>query len=95
MTTVRPYQDSIPIALAVEEIRRNAGKSFDSQVVEAFLVILLETLDFVLRIYHTQVDSALPCERLTTPLPITCLPFTRPINRSLRPIRCLRECDKA
>lgn len=83
MTTVRPYQDSIPVALAVEEIRRNAGKSFDSQVVEAFLVILLETLDFVHRVYHTQVDSALGSMRTSDDAPAYHLPPFHSSDKSL------------
>jgi putative nucleotidyltransferase with HDIG domain len=77
MTTVRPYQDSIPIALAVEEIRRNAGKSYDPQVVEAFLAIPLETLDFVQHVYHTQAGSASGCLRKSddAPAAITSRPL--------------------
>jgi HD-GYP domain-containing protein (c-di-GMP phosphodiesterase class II) len=96
MTTVRPYQDSIPIALALEEIRRNSAKSFDPKVVDAFLAIPLKTLDFVHQVYHTDVDSAAGSMRKAVgATKISSLQFTRSINRSLRPIRCLRECDKA
>ena len=37
MTTDRPYREAMSSEAAVEELRRNAGKQFDPQVVEALL----------------------------------------------------------
>lgn len=47
MTTPRPYQAPIPVALAVEEIRRQAGRSFDAQITRAFLEIPEQTLETI------------------------------------------------
>ena len=37
MTTDRPYRKALSSEAAAEELRRNAGKQFDPQVVEALL----------------------------------------------------------
>ena len=57
MTTARPYQGAVLPIVAREEIRRNAGASFDPVVVEAFLAIPLDTLDFIRQTYPVQMDS--------------------------------------
>ena len=44
MTTDRPYRKAMPVEEAVAELRNEAGKQFDPQVVEA-LVALVETWD--------------------------------------------------
>jgi len=40
MTHGRPYRPALPRAQAIEELRREAGRHFDPQVVEAFLLTL-------------------------------------------------------
>jgi HD-GYP domain-containing protein (c-di-GMP phosphodiesterase class II) len=42
MTAGRVYQAAISHAEAVAELRRNAGKQFDSSVVEAFCDVVVE-----------------------------------------------------
>ncbi len=45
MTSSRPYRKALSIEDAVEEIKRNAGRQFDPDVVEAFLKIIIEGKD--------------------------------------------------
>jgi hypothetical protein len=40
MTSDRPYRQAMPVAEALEEIRRNAGIQFDPEVVQAFTRVL-------------------------------------------------------
>jgi two-component system, cell cycle response regulator len=40
MTTNRPYQQSVPAARALAELRRHAGTQFDPAVVEAFVTTI-------------------------------------------------------
>jgi HD-GYP domain-containing protein (c-di-GMP phosphodiesterase class II) len=42
MTADRPYRRALPVAVAQEELRRNAGGQFDPAVVDAFLGVLAE-----------------------------------------------------
>jgi HD-GYP domain-containing protein (c-di-GMP phosphodiesterase class II) len=44
MTNDRPYRTAMPVADAVEELRRHAGSQFDSTVVEAFAATIAERL---------------------------------------------------
>lgn len=39
MTNTRPYRTALPIAVAVEELRKNSYIQFDGEVVEAFLTL--------------------------------------------------------
>ncbi|MCD6420467.1 MAG: HD domain-containing protein, partial [Synergistetes bacterium] len=45
MTSSRPYRKALSMEDAVEEIKRNAGRQFDPDVVEAFLKIIIESKD--------------------------------------------------
>ncbi|WP_211230111.1 HD-GYP domain-containing protein [Desulfovirgula thermocuniculi] len=40
MTSDRSYRKALPLPVAVQELKRHAGKQFDPQVVEAFLEII-------------------------------------------------------
>ena len=42
MTSDRPYRKALPIKLAVEELKKGAGKQFDPQIVDIFIDILKE-----------------------------------------------------
>jgi HD-GYP domain-containing protein (c-di-GMP phosphodiesterase class II) len=42
MTTDRSYRGAVTTARAIEELRSEAGKQFDPQVVDAFLATLRE-----------------------------------------------------
>jgi HD-GYP domain-containing protein (c-di-GMP phosphodiesterase class II) len=42
MTTDRPYRKGMPVAAAIEELRRHSGSQFDPAVVQAFLRVLEE-----------------------------------------------------
>jgi HD-GYP domain-containing protein (c-di-GMP phosphodiesterase class II) len=39
MTHVRPYRPARPLAEALDELRREAGKQFDPRIVEAAMAI--------------------------------------------------------
>jgi HD-GYP domain-containing protein (c-di-GMP phosphodiesterase class II) len=43
MTSDRPYRGALPLAEAVEELRRNAGTQFDPAVVAVFIEVLVPT----------------------------------------------------
>lgn len=43
MTTARPYRRALPLSVAIAELRRGAGRQFDSRCVEAMLRVLRET----------------------------------------------------
>lgn len=45
MTTRRSYRDAMAPAVAVRELRANAGTQFDPEVVAAALVVLARELD--------------------------------------------------
>ncbi len=40
MTSERPYREALPTAVAIEEIKKNAGTQFDPQIVDVFLDII-------------------------------------------------------
>jgi HD-GYP domain-containing protein (c-di-GMP phosphodiesterase class II) len=42
MIRSRPWREGLPVAAAVEEIRRHSGSQFDASVVECFLATLLD-----------------------------------------------------
>ncbi len=42
MTTDRPYRRALPLATAIEELRRCAGTQFDPEVVDVVLALLGE-----------------------------------------------------
>lgn len=44
MTSDRTYRQALPLATAIEELRREAGKQFDPRVVKVFMEILEEEL---------------------------------------------------
>jgi putative nucleotidyltransferase with HDIG domain len=53
MTTYRPYQAPVPLALAINEIRRQSGRAFDPNIVQAFLEIPESTLDSIYVLHET------------------------------------------
>lgn len=57
MTSLRPYHQPIPLAVAVEQVRRQRGRSFDPRVVDAFLQIPERTLSFIHETYSPNVSS--------------------------------------
>lgn len=42
MTTDRPYRKSLPLSVAIKELRRQSGVQFDPKVVEAFIQVISE-----------------------------------------------------
>ena len=40
MTTDRPYRKAMPVEKAIAELKRESGKQFDPQVVEAVLEVV-------------------------------------------------------
>lgn len=52
MTTPRPYQEAVPFAVAVNEIRRQSGRTFEPGIVNAFLQIPESTLEFIHGLYE-------------------------------------------
>ena len=43
MTTDRPYRKALPVETAVAELRAQAGRQFDPTVVDALIIVVLES----------------------------------------------------
>ena len=57
MTSQRTYRDALPLAQAIEEIRRHTGTQFDADIVEKLLEMDMEV--FMAEI-HQPTDATLP-----------------------------------
>ena len=53
MTSKRSYRDALPLQVAADEIIRNRGFQFDPEVVDAFLEILKNDYDKIVKIRNT------------------------------------------
>ena len=53
MTSKRSYRDALPLQVAADEIIRNRGFQFDPEVVDAFLEILKNDYDKIVKIRDT------------------------------------------